>query len=651
MFLARKTVSPIYPILLLILIGCSRKFDEAALRRIAILEDARTLNSGEFLNFFKHPDDIIRIQAAVAAGRIGDLKAVEGLVILLADSNREVGYEACFALGQLGDSSAVESLEQWFSRADSMGRGLALEALGKIGNGRAVSFLLARLNEGDNYLIPTIIEALVRAGASSAAPQIIPLLRSEDAAIRRAAAYFGYRISSPSMKDALLAALEDPDPAVRKYAAGGLGRLNDPTAARALVKLFDDSEIPVIIQAVRAAGKCGSTDSVPHLLSLLDSENKHIVIETIRALGALKDKTAIGKLESMSHNTSGWELSYLIKALTQIEGERFIPFLDTYSDHPDVSVRRATGESLAYVKSKKTIILAEDMMRDEDPTVRTAVISGIAVHGEDVAKVLLAGLSDEDWAVRMMAADALGKTGNAEYFDTIKLCLEANIGTLYTEELKTYLEAMFKLDQDKSLPEIRKFAGGRNSSLNGFIERIFAEAGEKAPPKFSPADADYPEDFGRLFGNPRVSLLTTRGRIEIELYGDEAQVVAASFLRLAQNRYYRDLIFHRVVADFVVQGGDPRGDGHGGVEQTLRDQINRHRFLRGTVGMPSSGRDMGSRQIFICLSDQPHLNGNYTVFGQVIRGWEALDRILEGDIINEVMVEEGEQQAKKFKKI
>jgi cyclophilin family peptidyl-prolyl cis-trans isomerase len=91
------------------------------------------------------------------------------------------------------------------------------------------------------------------------------------------------------------------------------------------------------------------------------------------------------------------------------------------------------------------------------------------------------------------------------------------------------------------------------------------------------------------------------------------------------------------VPDFVVQGGDPRGDGFGGPGYTIRDEINRLRYGRGTVGMALAGPDTGGSQFFITLSPQPHLDGGYTVFGEVESGLDVLDKIEAGDRIEKVV--------------
>ena len=113
----------------------------------------------------------------------------------------------------------------------------------------------------------------------------------------------------------------------------------------------------------------------------------------------------------------------------------------------------------------------------------------------------------------------------------------------------------------------------------------------------------------------------------------EAPTTVLSFLQLVRRGYYDGLVWHRVVPDFVAQTGDPRGDGWGGPGYTVRDEINRRRYVRGAVGMALSGPDSGGSQFFVTLSPQPHLDGGYTQFGQVVEGQEVVEALRQGDRI------------------
>jgi cyclophilin family peptidyl-prolyl cis-trans isomerase len=109
-----------------------------------------------------------------------------------------------------------------------------------------------------------------------------------------------------------------------------------------------------------------------------------------------------------------------------------------------------------------------------------------------------------------------------------------------------------------------------------------------------------------------------------------------NFLHLVDRRYFDNGRWHRVVPNFVIQDGDPRGDGSGGPGTTIRDEINRRRYDAGTVGMALSGPDTGGSQFFITHSPQPHLDGGYTVFGRLVSGWDVLGLVVQGDRIRRI---------------
>ncbi len=119
----------------------------------------------------------------------------------------------------------------------------------------------------------------------------------------------------------------------------------------------------------------------------------------------------------------------------------------------------------------------------------------------------------------------------------------------------------------------------------------------------------------------------------MELFHQDAPLTVRNFLSLAEAGYFDGQEWPRVVPNFVVQGGDPRGDTSGGPGYSIRDEIDRHRYGRGMLGMALSGPDTGGSQWFLTHSPQPHLDGTYTIFGRVASGWEALDTLLPGDRI------------------
>ncbi|MGB8965145.1 MAG: peptidylprolyl isomerase [Candidatus Cybelea sp.] len=155
------------------------------------------------------------------------------------------------------------------------------------------------------------------------------------------------------------------------------------------------------------------------------------------------------------------------------------------------------------------------------------------------------------------------------------------------------------------------------------------------PPQ--PAEMD---EYSKRARSSQIRIATAHGDIVFTLFPDDAPLHSAAFLKLADAGFYDGLTFHRVEPGFVVQGGDPTGDGTGGPGYQLKAEFNPRPHLRGTVAMARSSRpDSAGSQFYICLDDARFLDGQYTVFGQMTEGFEALDAIKRGDVMTNVKVE------------
>ena len=134
-------------------------------------------------------------------------------------------------------------------------------------------------------------------------------------------------------------------------------------------------------------------------------------------------------------------------------------------------------------------------------------------------------------------------------------------------------------------------------------------------------------------GNYSITMETNKGTIEIELFASAAPITVNNFVFLAREGYYDGVSFHRVIADFVIQGGDPTGSGAGGPGYRFEDEFdgNPHKHERGTLSMANAGPGTNGSQFFICHSPQPHLDGRHTVFGKVSDGLDIVDAIQQGD--------------------
>jgi cyclophilin family peptidyl-prolyl cis-trans isomerase len=128
------------------------------------------------------------------------------------------------------------------------------------------------------------------------------------------------------------------------------------------------------------------------------------------------------------------------------------------------------------------------------------------------------------------------------------------------------------------------------------------------------------------------------GAFEVALFTSEAPLTVLRFASLAESGYYNGLMFHRVVPNFVVQGGSPAANEYVGTSEFMRDEVGLWPHVRGGMGLSTRGRDTGDGQFFIDLVDNPRFDHEYTVFAQVLNGIEVIDRILEGDVIERVEI-------------
>jgi len=131
-----------------------------------------------------------------------------------------------------------------------------------------------------------------------------------------------------------------------------------------------------------------------------------------------------------------------------------------------------------------------------------------------------------------------------------------------------------------------------------------------------------------------------KGNIVLELFEKDAPNTVANFVKLINKGYYNGLKFHRVIPDFMIQGGCPVGNGTGGPGYAIKCEINPRKHLAGTLSMAHAGKDTGGSQFFITHSPQPHLDGVHTVFGQVIEGMDVVNAIRQGDVMKQVKVVE-----------
>ena len=142
----------------------------------------------------------------------------------------------------------------------------------------------------------------------------------------------------------------------------------------------------------------------------------------------------------------------------------------------------------------------------------------------------------------------------------------------------------------------------------------------------------------------KATIVTNKGTMKVDLYEKETPIAAGNFAKLAKEGYYNGLTWHRVIPDFVIQGGCPTGTGSGGPGYTIKCEVNaeKQHHERGVLSMAHAGRDTGGSQFFVCHSrtQTAHLDGNHTCFGMVTEGLDVIDEIREGDLIESIEIED-----------
>jgi cyclophilin family peptidyl-prolyl cis-trans isomerase len=209
---------------------------------------------------------------------------------------------------------------------------------------------------------------------------------------------------------------------------------------------------------------------------------------------------------------------------------------------------------------------------------------------------------------------------------------ELRSATLSDEEKTKCNDALNKHLNNLSLPKEVETANEIIKTINA----IGKDSREEIKVAFNhPIDWEFVKSIPR---KQRAQILTSKGTIEIELHVEDAPGSVASFIQLCKEGFYDGKSFHRVVPNFVIQGGCPRGDGMGGTDYTLRSEFRLHDYRTGSVGLASSGPDTESCQWFITHIPTPHLEGRYTIFAHVTEGMDIVDQIQIGDTIQRIVM-------------
>jgi cyclophilin family peptidyl-prolyl cis-trans isomerase/HEAT repeat protein len=463
------------------------------------------------------------------------------------------------------------------------------------------------------------------------------------------------RINDPRAIPLLQRLARTPGRYTRAFAARGLGALKDATSVPLLRTMLEQAKADpaVSFSIVHALGQIGAPDAAEPILAVLTAEgtDPSLRLEAVTALGVLKSESALPYVQDLL--TDDWPVmrAAAARATAAIDPEGFPTVLSGLEPDQYWAVRAAIADALRAVPPDVAIARLRAMLDDQDKRVVPSAIDGLArLKAPDMDAVLFAQLKTADIGIRAAAARAIGQLkpagGPAALRDAYRAAQGDNSFDV-REEILTALTAYGAGDAVETLKAaladkdwaLRLKAAAMLKTLDPSIETTQAirpAPGAPIAPYTSPELVD-PKV------SPHAFLETAKGTIEIELSVLDAPQTAQNFITLARKGYFNGLQIHRVVPNFVIQGGDPRGDGTGGPGYSIRDELNDRPYLRGTVGMALSGPDTGGSQFFITHSPQPHLDAKFTVFGHVVSGMDVVDKIQQLDVIQRVRIWDGKE--------
>jgi cyclophilin family peptidyl-prolyl cis-trans isomerase/HEAT repeat protein len=623
-------------------------------------------------------DPWVRSRAALTCGRLRDVEASIYLPVLLRDPVPSVRRAAAFASGISGDRRLVPVLVEALADPEGVVAEEAARALGRLGGEKAGEALRGVLAGPGGP----------RAGAAfglfrSPEPALGPLLASSlgvaGPQARRAAAWALSRTPRPGSEEVLRGLLDDADPEIVAWAARGLGLLEDAASARRLSLLAMGEAPGPAIQALlaldRLAAKATANGGPPREAEAgasresppfgeqagtarADDPNAGVAVAARTLLRRSATDPRVREILQQAAAAGGRGGGVALASLAAGDPDRALRLAFPPDAPAPLDLRLGAAEALPLLRADRLAAWLDALLGDPSPRVRMEAVSrlprdSVAAH----APRLTEALGDPDGSVRAAALDATAPLASGPGADpAVKEAWPAAFSSaLASGEADLAASA---LDAAASLAEggcglLARLRDAEDDLVRSRARRLLVERCGEDPARFVHrpfatrlSAADYRRlaeraETGRVFATVEM----TRGTFEVELLAEEAPMTVESFSALARKGFFDGTTIHRVVPDFVVQAGDPRGDGTGGPGYALRDELNPLPYVRGRVGMALAGPDTGGSQWFVTLSRQPHLDGAYTVFGEVTAGLEVVDRIEQNDRLLSVKVREESRPA------
>ncbi len=607
------------------------KFDDPNLVKISDFQDRRSGDS--LVRYLEDTNPTYRKAAALAYASVQDSAYVVQLQkLLFNDADSSVRKAAAYALGQT-PSPASEKVLYEATRREKESSVLAqvIESYGKV-----CKHWNLNLTFEDSVLSAALAWSNYRMAVRGLADQTLnknssEFLRSHYTNTRLAAAHFFARGAKDFDKfQAVLikTARQDRSADVRMAAILALRKIkSDSSRGTAEYLIKNDPDYRVRVNAIRALQDYSFPQTKKILLEALHDSNINVGIaasETIRSTATAEHWL---ELSSVARSLENWRIqANLYEGALAVSNHKELSeeIKSVYSRSKNPYQKAALLSALQYSLMSYGFV-KEQLVKSKEPILKISAASALVGMNTNknfdtalrskFAKIYQEAIADGDVAVIGIVANTLA---------------DSTLGYKSVIENFSFLkEARNKLSLPKDFESI--------VPLEGAI--AYFKGREIASPLTNEFNHPIPwSTVKKIPGDQKAVIRTSKGDIAIRLFLDEAPGSVMNFITLASNKYYDGKFFHRVVPNFVVQGGCPRGDGWGGEAYSIRSEFSQRRYKTGSIGMASAGKDTEGTQWFITHSSTPHLEGRYSLFAEVVQGMDVVDQLEVGDTIISVEI-------------
>ena len=584
--------------------------------------------------FLINPDARIRADAANTLSRIRAKNANEQFRAMLSTETDAVARaNAARALGAAEDKDSFETLlKTAMEDKDSRVRVSAIRSLGSLKDAKAADKLLER---GDKLLADYKKSKLTNPSEKSELLEIAVVLSRllQNSSNNKAIKLLNELSEGDNSKIRNLSKHHSPEVEMSLARISPITYVSKFSELEAMEKIGEVA-IP-LIKRLRFDWQAISSISqgIAETITIDPNQNKKISTYAPSQLRVILKNLSDSKFsQDLFENTNNSRSSIdksiafasrsipdVIRAYAAFKPNDLLQVLHEHLNHKDVIVRATAAELLGDLEASKENIsaLTDAFPKTENDKLNDAALAILGALEKQYKK-----LPKGDESIPLVLKQFKNALDSPDY-----LVRRKAIAFLKSSELAGEIPASF---QRTRFPAANPKIG--------------------APNKFRTVRADYVRAVSRKNGTVKAILTTEKGNFTIEFFPEDAPLTVDNFVRLAKANYFNGLAIHRVVPNFVMQDGDPRGDGNGGPGWQIRCEVNMLEYERGAVGMALSGKDTGGSQWFVTHAPQPHLDGGYTVFGRVNEtDMKIVDNLVRGDKILSVKIVEGNLPQKSTK--